>query len=203
MKKGKHIYLIGRDPADVKRKVWTNENVALDQIGDIFKSIQIPEDVMAYITEHLKKTHQSEKDFHQSSIKGLRNEADGITKKLDRLLEVLMDESITKDTYNRKHGQLIQRRQEINELLERHHAGDEQFRIAVSTLVTLASKAYDIFERSTIDEKHQLIGYVFSNLQMDGRKLRYTLKAPFNLFVDLVGYKEWLPGPDSNQRPDD
>lgn len=31
------------------------------------------------------------------------------------------------------------------------------------------------------------------NLQMEGAKLRYTLKKPFNLFVDLGSYKEWLP----------
>ena len=67
----------------------------------------------------------------------------------------------------------------------------------------MASRAYDLFERSTIEEKRQLIGYVFSNLEMKGATLRYTLKKPFNLFVDLASYKEWLPGPDSNQRPID
>tara|TARA_Y100000031_G_C7897216_1_gene237865 strand:+ start:209 stop:529 length:321 start_codon:yes stop_codon:yes gene_type:complete len=105
--------------------------------------------------------------------------------------------------YNRKHGQLIQRRHEINEQLERHHEGDEQFRIAVTTLVSLASKAADIFDRSTTEEKRQLIGYLFSNLELKGSKLQYTLRTPFNLFTDLAKKKEWLLGPDSNQRPSD
>ncbi len=203
IKKGKHIYLISRDPSNSERKLWTNENIVLEQIGEVFKSIQIPDDLMGDITKHLKKTHQSEKDFHHESIKSLRKEADLITSRLDKLLDMLMDESITKDMYSRKQTQLMQRRQEVNDLLERHHSGDDQFKIAVSTLVTLASKAYEIFERSTVDEKRQLMGYVFSNLELEGSKVRFSLKKPFDMFVDLGSYKEWLPRKGSNLRPGD
>ena len=203
IKKGKHIYLISHDPADPKRKIWTKEDAVLDQIRDVFRSIQIPEAVLAEIVDSLKKTHQSEKDYHQASVESLNKENWLITKRLDALLDEYLDKSITKDMYDRKHGQLIQRRQEIQEMLERHHAGDEQFRIAVSTLVSLASKAGQIFDRSTTDEKRQLIGYLFANLEMKGSNLCYTLKNPFNLFVDLASYQEWLPGQDSNLRPID
>ncbi len=101
--------------------------------------------------------------------------------------------------YDRKHSQLIQRRHEINQSLEQHHAGDESFKIAVTTLVTLASKAAELFDRSTTKEKRQLIGYVFSNLELEGGKLRYSLKKPFDMFVDLEPYKKWLGYLDSNQ----
>ena len=203
IKKGKHIYLIGRDPKNPDKKVWTNEKIVLEQMGEVFKSIQIPDAVMMDIMAHLKKAHQSEKDFHHASIKSLRREADQITHKLDKLLDMFMDESITKDIHDKKHGQLVQRRQEINDLLERHHAGDDKFKMAVSTLVTLASKAYEIFERSTVDEKRQLIGYVFSNLELEGAKLRFSLKKPFDMFTGLESYQEWLPRKGSNLRPGD
>ena len=158
---------------------------------------------MVEIVEQLKTTHQSEKDYHQISIKSLTKESALLTKRLDVLLDEYLDKSITKDMYDRKHGQLIERRHEINKLLERHHADDEQFRIAVITLVTLASKAAEIFESSTTDEKRQLIRYLFSNLELGGSNLRYTLNIPFNLFVNSDGCKEWLPGTDSNRRPSD
>lgn len=203
IKKGKHIYLISRDPANPDKKIWTNENLVLEQIRDVFKSIQIPPALLAEILDELKKTHRSEQEYHSASIKSLNKEKELVTKRLDSLMEKYLDESITKDMYNRTHNQLIQRRQEIHEELERHDAGDEQFRIAVTTLVTLASKAAELFDRSQTDEKRQLIGYLFANLQMEGGKVRYSLKKPFNLLQDLGDYKEWLLGPDSNQRPSD
>ena len=175
----------------------------MDQVRKAFQSIQIPEDVLATVTEHLKSAHEAEKDFHHASIKSLHKESEDITRKQDKLTDLLLDESITRDVYNNKLTQLVNRQQEINRLLEQHHSGNEQFKIAVSSLLTLASRAYDIFESSTIDEKRQLIGYVFSNLELEGQKLRFTLRKPFDLFVNVGEYQKWLLGPDSNQRPSD
>lgn len=100
---------------------------------------------------------------------------------------------ITKDVYDRKHTEIVNRQHEINRLLESHHDGNEHFKIALTSLMALDSKSYELFESSTLEEKRQLIGYVFSNLELKGRKLSYTLKTPFNYFVDLASCKEWLP----------
>lgn len=203
LKKGKHVYLISRHPSDPEKKVWTREADVLDQIGEVFKAIQIPDSIMVDILEQLKKTRDSEIEFHLASIEALNRENTLVTRRLDALLDEYLDKSITKDMYDRKHSQLIQRRQEIQELLERHHSGDEQFRIAVITMITLASKAAELFERSQIEEKRQLMGYVFSNLELKGSTLCYSLRKPFHLLVDLASCKEWLPEQDSNLRPID
>jgi site-specific DNA recombinase len=42
LKKGKYVYLICRDPKAPKKKLWIKENDILDQIRDVFRSIQIP-----------------------------------------------------------------------------------------------------------------------------------------------------------------
>ncbi len=41
-------------------------------------------------------------------------------------------------------------------------------------------------------EKRQLINFMFSNLRINGKKLMFDLKQPFNLVVDLGGHPEWL-----------
>lgn len=198
LKKGKYVYLICHDPKSPKKKLWVKEEVVSKQLKDAFRSIQIPSNVMAEILSHLKNSHESEKAFHFKSIKSLHRESESVVKKQDKLTDLLLEESITKEVYNNKLTQLISRQQEINHLLEQHHKGNEQFKIALSSLITLASRAYDIFESSTIDEKRQLIGYVFSNLELEGAKLRFALKKPFNLFGDLTSNQEWRPLRESN-----
>ena len=192
IKKGQHIYLISRGREKPNKKIWTNEGVFLDQIENVFRSLQVPRAVLAEILGSLKKSHESEKDFYQTSIQSLRREEDLITKKLDQLLDMFMNEKINQTAHDRKNSQLLQRRKEISELLERHNEGDEKFRIALTTLVTLASKAAELFECSTTEEKRQLTGYVFSNFELNGGNLRYVLKTPFDHFVNLGSYKEWL-----------
>ena len=203
LKKGKYVYLICFDPTNPSKKMWIKEEVVLDQIKDAFKSIQVPSNILFQIMDHLKNSHESEKDFHHQSIKSLHKESEDIAKKQDRLTDLLLDESITKDVYNNKLSQLINRQHEVNQLLEQHHKGNEQFKIAISSLITLASHAYDLFDNSTIDEKRQLLGYTFSNLELDGSTLRFSLRKPFNLFANLASSQEWLRGLGSNQRPID
>ena len=82
---------------------------------------------------------------------------------------------------------MINRRQEVSQQLEQHHKGNEQLKIALSSLITLASNAYDI-----TDEKRQLLGYVFLNLELESSKLRLSLQKPFNLFADLTAFQDWL-----------
>lgn len=198
LKKGKYVYLICHDPKSPKKKLFVPETKIMEQIEQVFQSLQIPADVLAEIIDDLRQTHESEKKFHNDSIKRLHRESEDLSKKLDKLTDLLLDESITKDVYHKKHQDMTQRQYEINRELEGHHEGNDQFKIALSMLVTLASKAWDIFQSSTIDEKRQLIGYVFSNLEMEGLNIRYTLRKPFDLFVNLAECQEWRPLRESN-----
>ena len=62
----------------------------------------------------------------------------------------------------------------------------------------MASRAAGIFERSKIDEKRQLIAFVFSNLRLRGKKLDFSLRSPFDLMVNRADYEGWLGDQDSN-----
>ena len=53
------------------------------------------------------------------------------------------------------------------------------------------------FRRFASRRKTQ-IDFVFSNLELDGQKLRFTLRKPFDLFVKLSEGQEWRPLRDSN-----
>ena len=76
---------------------------------------------------------------------------------------------ITRDIYDRKHQQIAERQQEINRLVQDSHEADSQFKIALSGLISIASKAPDLFEVRATPKKRLLIGFVFSNLSLEGQ----------------------------------
>jgi site-specific DNA recombinase len=55
------------------------------------------------------------------------------------------------------------------------------------------AKSYDLFESSKTDERRGLLGFVFSNLQLEGATLRYSLRKPFEQFTKLPHNPEWRP----------
>ncbi len=198
LKKGKYVYLITRDPNNTENKVWIPEKIVMDQIREVIHSISIPQDVLEPMVDYLRQSHEAETQHYQETVIALQQEAAQLTKTLGRLTDYLLDGSITKDIYAQKHDELQNRRIEINQLLEKNISADGQFKIALSTLLSLSSRIGPLFDSSKPDEKRRLIGFVFSNLQLEGSKLRFSLRKPFDLFVDLSKDQNWRPQRDSN-----
>jgi hypothetical protein len=99
---------------------------------------------------------------------------------------------ITQDEYDRKACQLKERQSEIAIRIEQHQKGEGDFRTTLESLISLASRAAELFERSKPEQKRQLLAFVFSNLRLKGKKLEYSLRSPFDLMVNRASYSSWL-----------
>ena len=76
--------------------------------------------------------------------------------------------------------------------IEQHQKGEDGFRTTLESLISVASRAAGLFERSKTEQKRELIAFVFSNLQLRGKKLAFSLRSPFDLMVDRRSYASWL-----------
>jgi site-specific DNA recombinase len=99
---------------------------------------------------------------------------------------------ITQDEYDKKARQLKERQTEIALRIEQHQEGEGDFRTTLESLICLASRAAELFERSKLEQKRQLLVFVFSNLRLRGKKLEFSLRSPFDLMVNRVSYSSWL-----------
>ncbi|MBP3924020.1 recombinase family protein, partial [bacterium] len=104
-KKGKYIYLRPKPKNGCNCK-QINEEVANKLVEDTLKDMTIPEDILKMYLDKLKQRfdtqHQEETQQQKLKAKDLE-----ITKKrLDRLVDVYLDNSIDKETYDRKKAEL-------------------------------------------------------------------------------------------------
>src|ERR1700726_3403237 len=90
---------------------------------------------------------------------------------------------ITQDEYDKKARELKERQAEIATCIDQHQQGDGEYRTTLESLISLASRAAEIFERSKTEQKRQLLAFVFSNLRLRGKKLEFSLRSPFDLMV--------------------
>jgi hypothetical protein len=143
--------------------------------------------------DHVRQTHEAEKAFHHEQVRALQLESNDLTGKLDRLTDLLIEGHITPEVYERKHMEITHRRTDIDHTVTESNLGDTQFKTALLTLLKIVAKAPELFESSKPEEKRQLISFVFSNLKLEGATLRYTLRKPFDMFVNLSTNPEWRP----------
>jgi len=96
---------------------------------------------------------------------------------------------ITQDEYDKKVYQLKQRQYELNERQKQHIEADGKFSFTLVNLLELASRAYELFEFSKVEQKRQLINFVLLNLKLKGKILAFDLRKPFNVFINLKNAK--------------
>ena len=106
--------------------------------------------------------------------------------------------SITPDLYDKKFKEYEKRKKELIFEMERHDKASETYYINAAKVLELAGRTYEIFESSKVEEKRQLLNYLLQNCNLNGRKLEFTLRKPFDVILSHAKTKEWLPSPKDN-----
>ena len=145
------------------------ETELLAVVEDTLKKMYIPAEMLAEIQAVLKTSLNEKISFAEKQIAMLRKRYDEIQKKLDSLLDVRLENSITKDEYDKKALELRTEQANIKNNLNNIDKADEKFSITLEYLISLASKSYELFKSSKTEEKRQLIKFVFSNFEIDGK----------------------------------
>ncbi|MCB1215554.1 MAG: recombinase family protein [Deltaproteobacteria bacterium] len=192
MKKGKYIYLRCTKSKGPCKAVMVREEVIIEQVGEVFKQIHIPENLLSAIEGHLKNSAQAKADYHREAIQKIQHDYNNTKERQNRLLDLFLDKSITKDEYDKKALELGQRIQELEDQLTLHNNADEAFNNTVITLLNLASRAYELFESSKVDQKRQLMNFVLSNLNLKGKNLEFSIRKPFDVFTKGLTRREML-----------
>jgi hypothetical protein len=78
---------------------------------------------------------------------------------------------------------------------------DTSYHITAKTVLSLAQRAEQIFERSEIPEKRRLLNFVLQNPTVKGKNVAFTLRSPFDTIVKVSGHTSLLRDQDSNLEP--
>lgn len=188
---GEWTYLRCWNPENPEKNKWVREEVILAQLEDVFKSLHIPKVILEGVISYIKDTNNTEKAFVRRQMYETRKAQDRIQNRLDNLMDLLLDGAIGRDEYHRKKIYLQDELQDLDDKTKAYRAGDDGFKDALIALVSLSADAHELFRSSTIEKKRLLIKLVFSNLEMKGEKLGYTLNRPFDMFIKPTNCYEW------------
>src|SRR5262245_36286852 len=67
-----------------------------------------------------------------------------------------------------------------------HVDADKASLITVKTVLDLAKRAKEIYESSKVDEKRQILNFLFSNLEMKDKKAIIHLREPFDKLIEVL-----------------
>ena len=198
----KYVYYSCTNAKGNCKKVYVPESMLLKPVYDVLEGFsKIPKEVQERLVLELRKAHEGAAEFHEKEVKRIQSEYNRLQKRLDELLDMRLDQSITKNDYDKKQQELRDKQNLLNIELEEHTHADHQYHIHVDTVFNLARRMKEIFVGSEPLEKRAFLNFLLQNPTVDGKKLDFTLRKPFNLLLDLSDYQTGLRLLDSNQGP--
>jgi len=193
LKKGRFIYYSCTNAKGNCKKVYVPEKELLEPVYKVLEDLQLSDKHIQEITEGLRALEQDEGVFHKSQMKALKAEYDTIEDRISKSYDNLCDGRITNDMYDKKLKEWKERQEVLLTEIQNHSDADEDFYLTANTVLKLAQRAAEIFKSSEVTEKRQLLNYLLQNCQMDGKKLEFSLRNPFNRILEISNRPTLLP----------
>ncbi|MEX2409985.1 MAG: recombinase family protein [Candidatus Paceibacterota bacterium] len=201
-KSGKqYIYYSCTNSKGICKREYIPESTLLEPIIDVLERFEgITKDTQDYLLKELRKNNEAEVEFHKKQLKRINIEYQTIQTKISKLTDLLLDDSITKESYEDKLQELKHKQLKLGIEIDLHTKADKDYLLTLSKVLMLATRVKIIFESSEIHEKRALLNYLIQNPTVNRKKLHFTIASPFNLVLELSGNPTWLRGQDSNLR---
>ena len=197
LKKGKYTYYsCSNGKKEIcNTKVYVPEKDLLEPIYEVLEAFnKIPQEKIDQLVEGLKQSSDAKNLYHKNTIHTLQSEYNSTQTRIDRLMDLLIDSSITKTDYDKKLKELKDKQYDINIQLDEHTKADESYYITASTVFNLAKDAFELFESSEVPEKRAILNYILSNYTVNEKTPCITMRSPFKELLSLTTQPIGLPG---------
>ena len=156
----------------------------MKEIAQYFDDISLSEELIQQITLYLKDIYEAEGKFYREQKARLRKEQDQIQQRISKMYDDRYDCKIDETFFQKKLKEYKDREFAILQEMEGHAKGDESFHVTANMVLSLARRARQIFESSEVEEKRQLLNFVFQNLELKDKKLLIHYREPFKMIKD-------------------
>lgn len=188
-------YLVTWNPENPSKKFWVREDKVAAQVEAALERITIKDhEMMTAAIAAVKEANKAKQESHNREVGLLKKEHSEIQAKLDRLVDLLAEGVLPPDDYRNKREQLKKRQHDLVNLIHAYDDADNMFGSTMEKLMKVAMGAHKAFLSSSVEEKRELLNFVFSNLTLKGETLCYSYNFPFNNFENLDDCSKWRMG---------
>lgn len=180
-----------------------------DQLISILRRISISQEAVERLKELTKQRLEHELRFEIDQRSTWETQLNSFTDKLDRLLELRIENEITKEQYEDKRSAIQKEIDYLEEKRKDIRFNREDVRKVLELFFEQCHNIENIFHDGTIEERRRIIGLICENLTLTDKVLGCDFRSPFNTMVkvasgennDLMGgWRDLNPRPPLPQR---
>lgn len=117
---------------------------------------------------------------------------------VNEITELYRLSKIREDIYNRQIDAIADEKIRINESIARYKEITKDIKATVDNLLDIAGNLSDIMHNATPNKQNKLLKLLIKDCTLNGKELKYTVKAPFDKFIQCENPTQWFKDPTSD-----
>lgn len=197
LKKGKYVYLFCTKNKDKDCPApRVREQDLFEQVQAMLNRIRLPDDVLDAAKGQLAVAHAAKNEYHNAAVKNLQKNLQAVDRRIQRLFDLYLHaedtgSSITTNELDTKLTELKREQADLRHQLAHHSQADDDFYVSLNLLLELVKNAARLFAQANIDQKRKLLNLLCWNLQIREGKLEFSMRSPFDLFLEDANHQKW------------
>ncbi len=199
--KGHHYYHCTKKKGFCSEAHYLREENLLEQARTIVEQLSLPDDWADNMLRELEKQETQNKADHRAAVQHVKNEKQELGKKLDDLLDLRLDGTISNDEYLRKKNVLISEKASLEERIasaERNHC---EWLEPCRQMVVCSKKAKDLLHTEDLWEIPTFLKQAGLNWTLKRNSVRYEAQIGWRVVRANRSCPNWWTIPDSNRGP--
>jgi len=183
IKQGRYVYYHCTGYKGKCPERYVREEVLEERFAALLERLHFDEDVLHWVTEALRQSHDDEKRFHDEALARLQAEYGKLQSRLDAMYVDKLDGRIDAPFYDRKAAEWQAEQTRLLRSIEEHQTANHSYFTDGVGLLDLARRAGELFRAQPASSKRRLLDFLLSNSVWMGSELRATFRQPFDLIA--------------------
>lgn len=192
LQKGKYIYYRCSQGRGKCSLPYMREEFVSDQLGELLKSIYVPEGIAHKIVESLQTSHEQTETMRQEQAAGAQQRLATLRTRMDQIYEDKLDGKISEALWERKQAEYREHELALEtSLASLSSPVKHDNALTVERVFELANRAHSLYLTRNTAERADLLKSVLLNCTTDGATLSPAYRKPFDLIFQRAKTEDW------------
>lgn len=187
-----YVYLRCGNSKKVCHQGVVNEKDIIEQLKtEVLDRLTLPLPLQEALKKQFLKNLNDTSQFNAMFKAKITNNINELKVKEDNLLDFYLERKLPQSTYDSKKEAIDKEMEELKASVEKYKTIDTDMKKTVEKVIATTVNISNIFDKATPDKQNQLLRLLITDCQLNGKRLEYKLKTPFDRLIACKNYQDW------------
>ena len=168
------------------------EYVIFEQLeNEVFNKLSLPLNMQEPLKEQILRSLTDTSKLNTTIKINVTKKINELKVKEDKLLDFYLEGKLTQDIYDMKKASIDKEIKSLEDTQKKYKTIDNDTKEKIVNVFTLPGNIADIFKKASPTRQNELLKMLLTDCKLDGKRLEYTLKKPFDKLIKTRNIKDW------------